>query len=205
MRNRTKKACQVCGKPFYGSKDCFYCPKCARLKKSDTVVRIRSCQDCGSEFFGGPRARRCPDCADYAKTHYKRKPVKRSLGSIDKCVVCGKEYSVVSGRQKYCSDACQRVGVLEWQRQHKKGYHKQSGQDAKKQERREQKQKICIYCLRTFMSNTSTNLCSDFCRTEQKKLLQCIADINRGYKRDFMKYEDKRDKYRDKVKAFDNK
>lgn len=150
MRNRTKRACQVCGKPFYGSTDCHYCPECAKIKRSDTVVKIRVCKDCGVEFFGGPRARRCPDCAYIAQQEtsrrHKKSGSKRPLGSIDKCVICGAEYIVVSGRQKYCSD---------------------------------------------------------YCRKEQKKLHQCIADINRGYNRDYDKYIDKRNKYREQVKNED--
>ncbi len=204
MINRTKRACQVCGKPFYGSQDCNYCLACARDKKLDTVVKIRTCQDCGIEFYGGPRARRCSDCAYKAQKEtsrqHKKDGAKRPLGSIDKCVICGKEYTVVSGRQKYCSDACQRKGVLAWQKEHKRGYSKASGQDVKKMERRKQAKKICVYCLRPFASNTSKNTCSDYCRKEQTKITQCIADINRGYNRDYDKYIAMRNKYRDKGK-----
>lgn len=200
MINRTKRACQVCGKPFYGSTDCYYCPDCAKTKKLDTVVKIRTCQDCGIEFYGGPRARRCPGCAykaqQEASKEHKKTGAKRPLGSVDKCVICGKEYTVVSGRQKYCSDACQRKGVLAWQREHKRGYNKASGQDVKKIERRKQAQKICVYCLRTFASDKPTNLCSDYCHREQTKLTQCITDINRGYKRNLDKYINRRDEYR---------
>lgn len=200
MKHKTKRACQVCGKPFYGSKDLHYCPECARLKKLDTVVRIRTCQDCGIDFYGGPRARRCPDCAYIAKLEDKRKyqskGAKRPIGSNDKCVICGSEYTVVSGRQKYCSDACQRIGVLEWQREHKKGYDKKSGQDIKKQKRRDVQQKICVYCLKPFVSDTATNICSDYCRSEQAKLIQCMSDIKRGQNRDLKKYEERREEYR---------
>lgn len=200
MINRTKRACQVCGKPFYGSTDCHYCPDCARVKKLDTVVKIRTCKDCGIEFYGGPRARRCPDCAYKAQQEtgrrHKKTGTKRPLGSIDKCVICGAEYTVVSGRQKYCSDSCQRKGVLAWQREHKRGYNKTSGQDIKKTERRKQAQKICVYCLRTFTSDKPTNTCSDYCRREQGKITQCVSDINRGYNRDYDKYIIKRDDYR---------
>lgn len=201
---KTKRACLVCGKPFWGTGDCFYCPSCAKKKKIDTVVKIRVCQDCGTEFYGGPRAKRCPDCAHKARQEtnrrHKKTGTKRPLGSTDKCVICGKEYTVISGRQKYCSDACQHKGVLEWQREHKRGYNKASGQDIKKQERRKQKQKICVYCLRTFKSSKSTNTCSDYCRREQAKITQCLADIKRGYKRDYDKYITMRNEYRDKVK-----
>lgn len=130
---------------------------------------------------------------------HKKTGTKRPLGSTDKCVICDREYTVVSGRQKYCSPACQRKGVLEWQREHKRGYDKVSGQAAKKQERRQQAQKICVYCLQTFKSSTSTNTCSAYCRREQAKLTQCIADIKRGYSRDYDKYIKKRDKYREEV------
>lgn len=201
MVKRTKRTCQVCGTPFYGSDDHYYCPECARAKKLDTVVKIRTCQDCGVEFYGGPRARRCPDCAYKAKQEtsrqHKKLGAKRPLGSIDKCPICGKEYIVVSGRQKYCPAAsCQRKGILEWQREHKRGYNKASGQYAKKMERRKQVKKICAYCLQEFVSNTSTNLCSEYCKKEQQKITQCIADINRGKKRNLEKYISKRDTYR---------
>lgn len=205
MHNRTIRACQVCGSPFYGPADYHYCPKCARLKKLDTVIKIRICQNCGIEFYGGPRARRCPGCAYEAQQNaakrYRKNGPKRLIGSVDKCEVCGAEYTVNSSRQKYCSEECQRVAVLAWQREHKRGYNKKSGQYAKKQERRAEAKKICVYCLRIFQSDKPTNVCSDYCRAEQRKLNQCIADIKRGYNRDLKKYEEKRQQYRENVKA----
>lgn len=204
MKNRTERVCQVCGKSFYGSGDFHYCPSCAKVKKLDTVVKIRTCKDCGIAFYGGPRAIRCPECAHEAKKaanrRHKRIGARRSLGSVDKCVVCGEEYTVISGSQKYCSDICQRKGVLARQREHKRGYNKASGQDVKEQERRKQQQKICAYCLRAFKSSNPTNLCSDYCRREQKKLQQCISDIKRGYNRDYDKYIKKRDDYINSIK-----
>lgn len=200
---RTMRVCQECGNPFYGTNDYHYCPECARKKKLDTVIKVRTCQECGVEFYGGPRARRCPGCAYKAQQEtsrrHKRAGTKRPIGSTDKCVICGQEYTVTSGRQKYCSDACMQIGVKGWQKDHKKGYNKKSGQDVKKQELRKAQEKICIYCLRSFKSNTSTNLCSDNCRSEQTKLRQCEADIKRGYNRDLQKYLDGRQEYRDKV------
>lgn len=204
MTNRTKRVCQECGMSFYGSGDCYYCPSCAKDKKLDTVVRIRTCQDCGAEFFGGPRARRCPDCAYKARQEtnkrHKRDGTKRPLGSTDKCQWCGAEYVVTSGRQKYCPK-CKYEATLAWQREHKRGYSKASGQEDKKKERRKQAKKVCVYCLRTFKSSSPTNVCSDYCRGEQKKLIQCMADINRGYKRNYNNYIDQRTKYREKVKC----
>lgn len=204
MPNRMKKACQVCGKPFYGGSDCFYCPECARVKKLDTVVKIRTCQDCGIEFFGGPRAKHCPDCAYKAQQEtvrrHKKTGTKRPIGSIDKCAICGKEYIVKSGRQKYCSDICMRKGVLAWQREHKKGYAKASGQDAKKMERRKEAQKICVYCLHTFNSNSQTNFCSDDCRKRQKRLVHDIWLQSHGRTNLADKYLKIRDEYREQIK-----
>lgn len=205
MRKKTKKVCQVCGKPFYRLADNFYCPECARQKKLDTVVKIRTCQDCGMEFFGGPRAKRCPDCAEEARREnskrYRTEGTKRAIGSIDNCQWCGEEYIVVSGRQKYCSEKCQRMAVLAWQREHKKGYAKASGQNIKKQQRRDSSKKICVYCGRVFKSDKPTNVCSEYCRNEQKKLLQCESEQKRGHKCDIKKYIDRRTEYREKIKS----
>lgn len=205
MTLRTMRACQECGKPFYGSGDYYYCPECAKKKRLDTVIKIRICQDCGVEFYGGPRAKRCPGCAYKAQQEtnrrHKKVGTKRSIGSVDKCVICGQEYTVTSGRQKYCSDVCMQIGVKAWQKEQKRGYNKKTGQEEKKQEHREAQEKICVYCLRPFKSNTSTNLCSDYCRSKQVKIRQCESDIRRGQKRNLQKYLNERQDYRDKVKA----
>lgn len=203
VKSKTQRSCQACGNPFYGAKDCFYCTECAKSKKSDTAIRIRTCQDCGIEFPGGPRARRCPECAYKARQErergYRKNGTRRPLGSIDKCTICGKEYVVTSGRQQYCPD-CRREGVLAWQREHKKGYARESGQDAKKMERRGQVRKVCVYCMREFTSDRPTNVCSEYCRIGQKRINYCLADMKRGAKSDLKKYEAERDRYREEVK-----
>lgn len=205
MLHKTVKACQQCGAPFYGERDYHYCPKCAKEKKLDTVVKIRTCQDCGMEFYGGPRARRCPNCAYEAQREtnrrHKQAGTMRPIGSTDKCAVCGSDYIVKSGRQKYCSDKCQREGILAWQREHKKGYEKATGQNAKKQDRRKNQQKICVYCAKPFRSSNATNLCSEYCRAEYAKIQMCKADIKRGRKRDLQKYIDAMMAYREQVKT----
>lgn len=207
MNQKPQRICQACGQMFYGSRDCHYCPTCAKERKRDTVVRLRTCKDCGNSFYGGPRAMRCPNCAHKASLErqkkYRESGYKRPLGSVDKCIRCGKDYIVVSGRQKYCPD-CKTEAVLEWQRENKKEYHKLSGQDIKKQERRKAQKTICVYCQRAFKTDRSTDLCSDYCRKEHKKLYQCIADIKRGEKRNLQKYLDKREAYREQVKTLPN-
>lgn len=66
-------------------------------------------------------------------------------------------------------------------------------------ERRKEAQKACAYCLRAFATDSPTPYCADYCRNEQAKIYQCIADLNRGYKRDLKGYEDRRREYREKV------
>lgn len=193
------KSCAVCGTLFYGGPDRFYCPGCAQAKKSGSTLRPRSCQDCGVKFLGGPRARRCPSCAQAARANYKRGPTARPIGSTDFCALCGNEYTVAAGRQKYCP-GCRRQGVLEWQKDHKKNYHKTSGQADKKQARRDSAQKACVYCLRPFAGSSLSNTCSAYCRAEHRKLLQCTADIRRGKPRCLEKYEEKMEKYREECR-----
>lgn len=202
---RTKRICQKCGAQFWGVADRHYCPECAGKIKAENVVRNRRCIDCGQTFEGGPRAKRCPDCREIALREslkrYRKSGTKRALGSTDICQWCGKEYIVISGRQKYCSEACQRLAVLEWQRQHKKGYHRKEEIYAEKERKREIQEKICPYCLRIFRSTSSSPYCSDYCRREQRKYYQCIADINRGFNRNLEKYEKARAEYREKTQS----
>lgn len=74
------------------------------------AIYDRICRTCGKSFKGGPRAWYCPDCREERQKEreakYRRGEPKRHLGSIDKCLICGKEYTVESGLQKYCPD-CQ--------------------------------------------------------------------------------------------------
>ncbi len=200
---RTEKACIKCGKSFYGGTDKMYCDECAKSIKSN-VLRTRTCKMCGAEFLGGPRAFYCPDCRKIrqkeASARCKKRGASRPIGSIDKCEWCGSEYTVIAGRQKYCSDECQREAVLAWQREHKKGYNKASGQDVKKAERRKEKMKVCVYCGREFSSHTSTNACSDYCRKKNKQIKEYRSEIKRGKNANIDKLLDERKEYRLKVK-----
>lgn len=203
-KHRTIRACAVCGKPFYNSGDNHYCLECAKKKKVESVIKTRTCIDCGAEFLGGPRAKRCAECARIARaernSEYRKKGVaSRPIGSIDKCMVCGEEYIVNSGRQKYCSDKCKEIGVKEWQKDHKKGYDKSSGQEKKKIERRRNVVKICKYCERPFSSSSATNMCSDYCRKKQQQISYCNSDIKRGRNRNIERLIEERDKYRKEV------
>lgn len=199
-----KRICKKCGAEFYGNAENLYCKECAKEIKSH-VMRWRICKDCGIEFLGGPRALRCPVCRENARkeaaARHKKNGTARKIGSIDYCEQCGQPYTVVSGRQKYCSDSCQRIGVLAWQREHKKNYNSTSGEIERKKERRSGRQKVCLYCGRPFASHTSTVYCSDYCKKEQKRIQQYLTDIRRGAKCDVDRLYREREEYRNIVKS----
>lgn len=199
--SRTQRCCKNCGKIFFGNIDSLMCPECAKISRKQNVIRTRICIDCGRSFEGGPRAKRCPECRNIATSENKKRHIKsgtvRALGSIDICVLCGHEYIVNSGRQKYCP-ACRQKAMLKWQRDHKAENSYEAYK--KKQERRKQRKKVCAYCLRTFWVNTSSNLCSNYCRSQQKRMNQYKADIKRGYNCNIQELEKLREEYRNTVK-----
>lgn len=205
MNRRTLRTCTKCGKIFQGDIDSILCPNCARESRKQSTIRDRICIDCGRLFPGGPRARRCPKCRAVRQKEVDRLRrqsggTKRPLGSIDKCQRCGKEYIVEGGRQKYCP-ACQRDAALEWQRGRKAEYNKRPEVDQKRRERREKRQKACVYCLRPFWSSATTNLCSAYCRAEQGRLNRCRTDVKRGQSHNLQALLDRREEYRKKVKT----
>lgn len=193
----------MCGKSFNGVRDQFYCPDCVKALKSN-VIRTRTCKMCGKQFEGGPRAMYCSECKPFRRrelAHIRRQNggTKRPIGSIDTCHWCGAEYSITSGLQKYCSTQCQQEALLQWQKEHKKGYHEESGQYEKKLERRKNSLKICKYCGRHFHNNTTSSLCSDYCREKQAQISQCKGDLKREQHRNIQKLFDEREEYRKSV------
>ena len=194
-----KRICSKCGKVFQGGTDSILCPTCKEIEAKN-FIRERVCIDCVHVFDGGPRARRCPDCRIIARrealARHRKSGTLRAIGSIDTCSKCGKKYVVKSARQKYCSDACSRVSVLEWQRDHKKATRNPEKANAAHTLSSSKRQKVCKYCLEPFWSNKSSDLCSEYCRKNQERINQCESDIRRGRKRNLNKYLDERERYR---------
>lgn len=205
-RYRTKRLCSKCGNIYMGRPDSSMCSECTEESRIQNVVRERTCIDCGCKFKGGPRARRCPQCREIAKKenskHRKGAPI-RPLGSLDSCQLCGEQYTVVGGRQKYCPN-CQHDAILAWQRPHKISYNKRPDVIQTKKERRNERKKICVYCLRPFWDSTASNLCSDYCRKQQFRMQQYLREIKRENNCNIQALEESREKYREKVKNENN-
>jgi hypothetical protein len=70
---------------------------------------IKKCVICGIEIIGQPLTKYCSKCRaekikenDRGKYRRKVEGTARKLGTTDRCVVCGEEYTINAGRQKYC-------------------------------------------------------------------------------------------------------
>jgi uncharacterized Zn ribbon protein len=163
------KKCQRCGKKFIaptGHHERSLCDECRKEAKHDSVFRKRICKDCGKEFIGYPRSFYCPTCKEkrmQEKNSHAHK-TKRPIGSIDICVVCGKEYVVKGGRQKYCPD-CAKTEVRKNISNRKKKYNAAHQDKIRNRKKKALKDAyICPICGRAFTKKgTNSETCSSEC------------------------------------------
>lgn len=204
IKHQSIKLCMICGQPFYGTHYHFYCPSCAEDRKANKPAVTKICKDCGSEFISYHKERRCPKCVERAKQEanmrYLRNGTQRPLGSIDKCELCGKEYIVTSGSKKYCSVQCRRISSLPKQKEYRRTYYRTSKLAAEYRQRCKTAPKMCLYCLQPFTSDKSTNVCSDYCRSEHKKIVRHKSLMKYGLKNNYKELLEKREQYREQVK-----
>lgn len=207
-KHKTLRACMMCGKPFYGAHDHFYCPICAEDRKINKPPLAKICKDCGVEFIGYSNERRCPICAEAAlqesyRQYWDKGGTQRPIGNTDKCILCGKEYTVKSSSQKYCSDQCRRMAYIPKQKEQNKIYYRTSYRVAELKQRRQQVTNICVYCLQPFKksNSSSTNTCSDYCRLEHQKLKQHESYVKRGMTNNYVKHLEEREQYREQVRT----
>ncbi len=208
-KHRTLRACMMCGKPFYGALDHFYCPTCTEDRKINKPPLVKICKDCGVEFIGYSQERRCSRCAEAAfQESYRRylnQGTQRPLGSTDKCILCGKEYIVRSSSQKYCSAECRRKASIPKQREYQRIYKRTSKRMAELRQRRKQVANICVYCCRPFQKTkgSTTNVCSDYCRAEHRKIKNYESDVRRmrGMTNYYIRQVEKREQYREQVRT----
>lgn len=182
-----RRICKGCGAEFQGSKSQRMCPVCRKAARRDTVIRPRVCIVCGITFDGGPRARYCPTCRIEREKEWKRDYLQRKahnktrpIGSTDICQVCGKEYTVNSGLQKYCPDCAEeaiRAKVLP----QKIAYaaHHAEERASRNKELKEQGT-VCAYCGKAFTATTPSVTCSEACELEYNRIVMGRADYKRG-------------------------
>ena len=154
--------------------------------KGQSTLGDRVCKQCGITFLGGPRAWYCPGCRLErrremdARRH--RTGSARHLGDTDKCVVCGADYIVTGGNQRYCPNCApsavaekDRQQSLEWYAENKAEYNPVRNQ------RRRKNEAVCTVCGKTFHQHgIPVKVCSDECRNIRKKQWQRKADAKRS-------------------------
>lgn len=118
------RRCKYCGKTYDGACGSSACPECVDIRRHN-IIRQRVCRECGATFPGGPRAWYCPNCRRERERNQDRERQhngpKRHLGDTDRCLVCGGEYIVTNGCQKYCP-ACAPEAIREAQRVQSRKY-----------------------------------------------------------------------------------
>lgn len=179
--------CKRCGIVFAAVGSQTYCETCRTEIKRESVLRPKTCMQCGVTFNGYPRSMYCPNCAVIRRrakdVEYHRRGAARKIGSTDRCTVCGKEYTVTSGRQAYCPD-CRDKSVRDNINAHKREYMAEhaAGKFAEKKARKADRC-VCLICGNTFTTETNTVTCSAECADKLKKQWQKEADQKRAPRR----------------------
>lgn len=178
---RTKK-CVACGKVFSTDRtEQAKCDDCLAASRA-TTLRPRTCRTCGAIFPGGPRAWYCPTCRverqKAREKKYRAAGYSRHLGDIDTCVICGGEYVICSGRQKYCPD-CAPEAILEIDRAQSNAWNMENDYCAKRREKPRSGIKVCVICGREIVPGTPTVTCSQECASVHRKAAQHRADAKR--------------------------
>lgn len=200
------RACVICGQPL-PPKARKYCSEACRREAErrrsregkprphPTPFRWSVCSDCGREFYGHIKSKRCPECqeAQNRRNHAAYKARKRAghvrtLGSTDYCVVCGKPYTVESGKQKYCPD-CKEQATHDAIRQDRREYMADKRQDAEENEKLKARKRVvpvqraCRQCGKTFSVVGSAQFCSEVCRERHIKEYRQAYDAARKERR----------------------
>lgn len=174
------KKCLTCGELFLGRTEQAKCDKCL-AEQRETTMRPRTCRQCGVEFLGGPRAWYCPTCREERKREatkrYRQRGPLRPIGSIDRCVICGAEYTVNGTRQMYCA-ACAPEAIRRVDREQSIAWANAHSADRTHETR--YGQKICVICGNPIPRERKKYTCSPECEKKLKYHTQAITDYARG-------------------------
>lgn len=181
-----QKQCIVCGKLFQARPDQAKCEACIAAA-SATTLRPRVCRQCGATFDGGPRAWYCPTCRAerqrIRRAEWRKTGARRPLGSIDRCAVCGKEYIVEGGLQKYCKD-CAPEAIRAVDREQSKKWNKENGYNETRRAQGRNGVKICVICGGTIPPGSNAVTCSPECHHQRLLRKWAKADKKRRNKKE---------------------
>ena len=176
--------CQNCGKIVQTDGEKAFCPECRAELKAKYTLAERTCQECGKTFIGGPRAWYCPECRPKrekeAAKRYRDNGPQRKLGSLDCCEICGKEYVVKSGQQKYCKD-CSEFAVKEIDRAQGREWNAKNRERLAEQKKEKQEnRKVCVVCGKQFYAGSPSVTCSEACSKVWRSYNMAKTDLKRG-------------------------
>lgn len=178
--------CWSCGQIVQVTGESALCPNCHKELKAASTLRDRVCRTCGAIFSGGPRAWYCPDCraerAKAANREYKARAKAgnaRQIGSTDICQICGKEYTVTGGLQRYCPQ-CAPDAVREIDRAQSREWMAEHREEAVSRKKEiAQNRRVCKVCKKVFYSNKPAVTCSVECKKVLKSYNQSMSDHKR--------------------------
>ena len=182
-----QRICRQCGTQYQGKPGSTLCPNCVAVNRKN-VIRDRTCRGCGAVFPGGPRAWYCPDCRRdrrrAASQRARRNGTARPIGSIDRCEICSGEYTVSSGRQRYCP-ACAPQAVAAVDREQGRQWHLENGNaDRRRDQRRAGTAMIpCKVCGELFAPTDSSLTCSPNCSREHNRRLAKVWETDHRQQR----------------------
>ena len=167
------RICRTCRREYEGDPGSTLCPSCVAEGKKSTI-RPRVCRECGITFPGGPRAWYCPACRIDRRREQDRLRRKagtaRPLGSIDICPICGGEYTVTNGLQRYCP-ACAPGAIRASDRAQGRAWYATNGDpDQRRKVRQDHTAKLrCVICGKAFIPRDKSVTCSPACSKELSK------------------------------------
>lgn len=187
-RIKIEKRCRKCGVilSYSQNNERTLCDTCREKARRESVIRPRTCVDCGTVFQGYPASKRCPSCSAERKREldraHRKRGTMRPLGSTQICEVCGGEYILESGRQRYCK-ACSEEAVRQNRLAKKRIY--QAGYDPGHIKRRASRKgtRYCGICGKVIPEERSMRgiiTCSDACDRIRRRQHQTEADLKRG-------------------------
>ncbi len=167
------RICRKCHWEYEGDPGSSLCSSCVAEGKK-TTIRSRICKECGCTFPGGPRAWYCPECRIERRRERDRIRYKtgaaRPLGSVDRCTICGSEYIVAGGNQRYCpmcsSDAIKAAD----REQGRAWYAANRDPDLRRKIRQEHTAELrCVICGKPFFPRDASLTCSPECSAALNK------------------------------------
>ena len=179
-----RRICRKCQIEYDGDPGSTLCPSCVKEGRSSTI-RGRICRTCEQTFPGGPRAWYCPDCRRERKRDqsrgYSRRGPARAIGSIDRCILCGAEYTVNGARQRYCKE-CALAACREADRIQGREWYAEHGDPNRRRELRiaHTAEIACSICGKLFTPRGKSVTCSKACSTELAK--RYTADWERSHR-----------------------